>query len=457
MPQSRCAAARIRSPAQEPADFVQRKPACACGATCPRCSGGAPARAKLAVSQPGDALEQEADRVADTVLRMPAVEVARRGPGEVRRWARRGARRDAGAPVSLALGSGMPLPAADRAFFEARFGEDFSAVRLHADRAAGEAALGFDARAFTLGRNIAFAPGEYAPGTTEGRRLLAHELAHVVQQGDQAAIPPIQRKAYAGCSGVKLAGDDAEATIDRSRAEGLRLIATARAAFPRMSGRTIGLLDRHFHCPGTAEIRTIIAGLAAIEKAIPAVEARCFKGKGKFCEFYEAQVTTPDAVLEICNNATLSGPGGLGAHFVWAAAIVAGMDNDCKSGWWCYDDFMVPATEMVKHASAYTQLVVELAGLKGVKAPPTVPCRPFDTHTYVSVPIGGANPRDIKPVSGHETPAPYSQILTVYKDAAGHEFVYTDDFYGAEQFMPGEPKRYYLSKGIWPIRELKDL
>ena len=47
--------------------------------------------------------------------------------------------------------------------------------------------------------------------------------------------------------------------------------------------------------------------------------------------------------------------------------------------------------------------------------------------------------------------------LAVYKDAAGHEFIYTDDFFGAEQFMPGEPKRFYLSRNIFPVREPKDL
>ncbi|MGH7124353.1 MAG: hypothetical protein ACREFI_08285, partial [Stellaceae bacterium] len=180
-------------------------------------------------------------------------------------------------------------------------------------------------------------------------------------------------------------------------------------------------------------------------------------GKAKFCDFYEAQVTTPGSVLELCNNATFSGPGGLGATFVWAAAIAAGMDNDCKTWFWCYDDFMVPAKEMVKHASAYAGLVVELAGLKGPRQPPTVPCRPFDTHTYVSVPAGTADPRKIRPVTGYETAAPNSEILTVYKDAAGHEFIYTDDFYGAEQFMPGEPKRFYPSRAIYPVREPKDL
>jgi len=81
----------------------------------------------------------------------------------------------------------------------------------------------------------------------------------------------------------------------------------------------------------------------------------------------------------------------------------------------------------------------------------------LDTHTYVSVPAGTADPRKIRPVTGHETAAPNSEILTVYKDAAGHEFIYTDDFFGAEQLMPGEPKRFSLSRNIFPIWEPKDL
>jgi hypothetical protein len=265
------------------------------------------------------------------------------------------------------------------------------------------------------------------------------------------------RKAYAGCAGVTLAGNDAEATIDAGRADALRMMAAARAAFPHMSGRTIGLMDRHFHCPSVADIRAVMAGLAAVEAAIPTLEARCISGKSKFCQHYEAQVTTPGSILEICSNASFADPSGLGGTFVWAAAIAAGMDNTCRTWYWCYDDFMVPASAMVKHASAYASLVVELAGRPGPKQPPTVPCRPFDTHTYVSVPAGTADPRKIRPVTGHETAEPHSEILTVYKDAAGHEFIYTDDFYGAEQFMPGEPKRFYFSRRIYPVREPEDL
>jgi hypothetical protein len=77
---------------------------------------------------------------------------------------------------------GRPLEATARAFFEPRLGHDLSRVRVHADRAAGVSALDAGARAYTVGHNIVFAPGHYAPSTSRGRSLLAHELVHVTQQ-----------------------------------------------------------------------------------------------------------------------------------------------------------------------------------------------------------------------------------------------------------------------------------
>jgi hypothetical protein len=79
-------------------------------------------------------------------------------------------------------GSGQPLTAAERAFFEPRFGTDFSKVRVHTDNRAARTAQSINARAFTLGRDVVFGAGQYSPGTQSGRSLLAHELVHVVQQ-----------------------------------------------------------------------------------------------------------------------------------------------------------------------------------------------------------------------------------------------------------------------------------
>src|SRR5258708_7514329 len=89
-----------------------------------------------------------------------------------------------------ALRSGRPLDRATRAFMEPRFGHDFSRVRIHTDERAARSSGEMEARAYTVGRDIVFAAGEYAPGTAEGRRLLAHELAHAVQQRSSPSPVP---------------------------------------------------------------------------------------------------------------------------------------------------------------------------------------------------------------------------------------------------------------------------
>lgn len=95
--------------------------------------------------------------------------------------------RDAEAAIQAARTGGQPLSAAERAFFEPRFGHDFSRVRIHAGSSAAAAARVVDAHAFALGSDIVFGAGQYAPSTHGGQRLLAHELAHVIQQGHAGA------------------------------------------------------------------------------------------------------------------------------------------------------------------------------------------------------------------------------------------------------------------------------
>jgi hypothetical protein len=84
-------------------------------------------------------------------------------------------------------GGGAPLPDAARNYFEPRFGADLGDVRVHTGEAAARGTSAISARAFTLGNTIAFAPGQFDPATSRGRRLLAHELAHVVQQTGSAS------------------------------------------------------------------------------------------------------------------------------------------------------------------------------------------------------------------------------------------------------------------------------
>lgn len=85
--------------------------------------------------------------------------------------------------VHETLGSrGRPLDAPTRSLMESRFGHDFSGVRIHTDARAAESASAVNALAYTVGRDVVFGAGQYAPDAASGRRLLAHELTHVVQQ-----------------------------------------------------------------------------------------------------------------------------------------------------------------------------------------------------------------------------------------------------------------------------------
>jgi hypothetical protein len=117
------------------------------------------------------------------------------------------------APVSLGLGEGTALPERDRRYFEQRLGADLSGVRLHRDSVA---AAGLHARAFTAGRDIGFAPGAWQQGSAETRRLLGHELAHVVQQGAHGPAVQLEEEekpeeaANSLETGIKVAKDAAK-------------------------------------------------------------------------------------------------------------------------------------------------------------------------------------------------------------------------------------------------------
>lgn len=190
-------------------------------ATTPEWTPGASAR--LRVSEPSDAYEHEADRVAEQVMRMPDATASSAHPrptslaptlqrkcsacedeqrGTIQRKGEANVTTPAGMPAtldSLRSSGGQPLPADVRSFFEPRFGADFSRVRVHASPRAEQAARDLQARAFTIGRDVVFGPGEYRPHTPAGRHLLAHELAHVIQQGaTQSSAPGASVQSHVG-------------------------------------------------------------------------------------------------------------------------------------------------------------------------------------------------------------------------------------------------------------------
>jgi hypothetical protein len=118
--------------------------------------------------------------------------------------------------INSLIGGGQPLPAATRSFFEPRFGADFSGVRVHAHSEAAQVASSVNAKAFTLGRDLVFGAGQYSPETTGGKKLLAHELTHVIQQGSgrQATNQSLQSPVLQQSPNPKIMRKGFESTIE---------------------------------------------------------------------------------------------------------------------------------------------------------------------------------------------------------------------------------------------------
>ena len=312
------------------APLVQTKSGCACGGGCPACQeekDRPQLQTKLGISTPGDQHEQEADRVADQILRMPdpvlegrtsgsskvtAVPTANvsetvhrkcdkcdeeEEPETVQRKALPRLGVEASRPqshVSDALSSaGQLLDHQTRAFFEPRLGYDLSSVRIHTDPAAAESARAVEARAYTLGRDIVFGPSQYAPSTSEGRRLLAHELAHVVQPKDGGSAGVVQRAEVddRSCHGLTDIGSDIDAEVNRQ-------IAAARTAAGSPIAVPAFLLDVARRLGGVklqhmSPIEAFIEGLGAGKVIIPSpsLAGTKFSGVGAVNKMYLSQMT----------------------------------------------------------------------------------------------------------------------------------------------------------------------
>jgi hypothetical protein len=181
-------------------------------------------QAKLAIGQPNDGYEQEADQVAEQVMRMPEPrllgDAALSGLALNSQGGQQSSKLDriqtkpVGANSASQLSvppivneilnaPGQPLDAQTRAYFEPRFGHDFGQIRIHSDARAAESARAVNALAYTNGRDIVVGTGQYAPATNFGRRLLAHELTHVMQYRNAPGGSGVRR-------GVAARGDPAE-------------------------------------------------------------------------------------------------------------------------------------------------------------------------------------------------------------------------------------------------------
>jgi hypothetical protein len=169
---------------------------------------------RLNVGASNDPLEREADLAADRVMAGRGIADLSAVPVRVRRSAKTASVASPDAPASVRRAramSGSPLETPIRQDMEHRFGQDFSQVRVHRDGPAAQSAADVEARAYALGDDIVFGAGQYAPTTSAGRRLLAHELAHVVQ-GRQGAGPKLRRSRLLDFKDKKEAHDPSKLT-----------------------------------------------------------------------------------------------------------------------------------------------------------------------------------------------------------------------------------------------------
>ncbi len=153
----------------------------------------------IAVSHPESSLEKAADAMAEQVMEAPAADVQEGAVShEIQRESTSGAGEGGVLDTSTARevrtlsGQGSPLPEETRSFMESRMGADFGDVRVHTGPQAEELSRRLYAKAFTYGKNVVFNRGQYSPGSQEGKQLLAHELAHTVQQGGRS--PGVQKQ-----------------------------------------------------------------------------------------------------------------------------------------------------------------------------------------------------------------------------------------------------------------------
>jgi hypothetical protein len=236
-------------------------------------------RSPLRVGAVDDPLEVEAERVADRVMRTPSSEmVVRRCPGgcpdeevlrrqpveeedELLRTPAEGGAPGVVSGVALGSGGGGGLPSGSLRFFEPRLGVDLSGVRVHHDGGAARLAASVNARAFTVGRDVFFGAGEWAPGTARGDRLLAHELTHTLQQRDTAQLVQRQDLGEMAARGA----DWASRTADEIK---------------ELAERGINWADRQVETIESAGERALEAGSELGAKAAERAEGWWYSGTG---------------------------------------------------------------------------------------------------------------------------------------------------------------------------------
>ena len=261
---------------------------------------------KLNINTPGDKYEQEADRVADQIMQMPAplhngtTDTIGNVSSIVQRKCSKCEEEDelqtksngqTTQTVSPALsnqiqntkGGGKTMDASTKDYMSSRFNKDFSAVRIHTDSKAIQMNSVVNSRAFTVGNDIYFNQGQYNPAFGEGKRLLAHELVHTIQQGgirssNDQKDTIIQRQVNTAAAPANTFEDcttaqrtaienvlsDALGHVNRATAA----LARAQATHPNLASITSSGLNTHFHTTDKDDIETIYRRFRDIQNAM---------------------------------------------------------------------------------------------------------------------------------------------------------------------------------------------
>ena len=221
---------------------IFRKAACACGGGCDACQQESRA---LSISKPNDPSEVEADAIADKVMRMSqdGHESTVRSEAAAELVQRKhssgvGSARVTGSIASRinSSGAGEPLAPATRNFFESRFGTSLHDVRIHTGDESARLNTDVSAQAFTVGNDIFFGASQYQPDTISGRHLIAHELAHVLQQSTNAS-PFIQRQVPPAAAGTGTSGGRSDAVVQALIEDALARNPSVEAAFRDLQSR----------------------------------------------------------------------------------------------------------------------------------------------------------------------------------------------------------------------------
>lgn len=303
---------------------------------------------KLSIGQPNDKYEREADSMADRIMRMPQKtpnvqrkcaaceeeEKVRTKPLMLK--AADSAPRPTAAlssQLNSSKGSGRPLPNSTNQFMSNAFGADFSSVRIHTGSKATAMNQGLNARAFTHGADIYFNRGQYRPGTAEGKRLLGHELTHVVQQKggadiiNRACLPAascptvggvISVPGSASTFGTSQAAIEAPARARRKRMTCARATSTTHfgharqleiilsAADPALLGRVHGIFIDADISPGTGALVTNCASWEA--RTLPAgCHPASTAGATKPCIFVPAALNQEAFRFNTTTSPTIGG------------------------------------------------------------------------------------------------------------------------------------------------------